>query len=189
MTTGECFDLRLEPQQVEVSRFIQFYLGEVPDSEGRTIHDILNFSLHDLEVVHDYIQWLFPLRERSHFNPKAPLLSEHDIRAFRANAVLRGTLRRAFAKMLDFYGLEIHEKQIVRSANWDQRKGWLTPYNHNLLRVSRILTSLGLLGLEDCAQALYVALEEVCREEAAPIGAETWEFWTKAVQRPDHLED
>lgn len=173
---------------MEVSRFIQFYLGEVPDSESRTIHDILNFNLHDLEVVHDYIQWLFPLRERSNFNPRAPLLSEQDIRAFRASATLKATLRKAFSKMLDFYGLELHGNQVVRSGNWHQRRGWLTPYNHNLLRVTRILTSLGLLGLEECAQALYVALEEICQEEGVRIGPETWEFWTKAVQRPAPLE-
>jgi hypothetical protein len=169
---------------MDVSRFIQFYLGEVPDVAGRTIHDILNFNLRDLEVVHDYIQWLFPLRERSHFNPKAPVLSEQDIRAFRGSEVLKDTLRKAFLKMLDFYGLEFHEKQVVRSANWDQRKGWLTPYNHNLLRVSRILTSLRLLGLQDCAHSLYSALEELYREHADRIGSETWQFWTQAASQP-----
>jgi hypothetical protein len=174
----------MEVQQVEVSRLIQFYLGEVPDSEGRTIHDILNFSLHDLEVIHDYIQWLFPLRERSRFNPKAPLLSDQDIRAFRASDVLKGTLRKAFSKMLDFYGFELHEKQVVRSANWDQRKGWLTPCNHNFLRITRILSSLRLLGLDECAQSLYSALEETHREHAGRIGSDTWQFWTNAVCQP-----
>lgn len=154
----------------------------------RTIHDILNFDHHDLEVVHDYIQWLFPLRERSNFNPKAPLLSEQDMRAFRASTALKATLRKAFSKMLDFYGLEFHGNRVVRSGNWQQRKGWLTPYNHNFLRVTRILTSLGLLGLEECAQAFYVALEGICREEGVRIGPETWEFWAKAVQRPAQLE-
>jgi hypothetical protein len=169
---------------VDVSRFIQFYLGEVPDSEGRTIHDILTFSLHDLEVVHDYIQWLFPVRERSHFNPKAPLLSDEDIRVFRASEVLKGTLHKAFLKMLEFYGFELHDKQVVRSANWNQRKGWLTPYNHNFLRITRILTSLRLLGLEECAQALYSVLEEVRHEHVARIGVETWRFWTDAACQP-----
>ena len=41
------------------SRLIQYYLGKVPDAEGRTISDILNFGLHDLEIVHDYIHYQF----------------------------------------------------------------------------------------------------------------------------------
>jgi hypothetical protein len=174
---------------MNVSRLIEFYLGEVPDSEGRTIHDILNFDLRELETVDNYIQWLFPVKERSQFNPNAPVLSDQDIAAFRRSEVLKRTLLDAFIKMLGFYGLELKDHKIVRSSAWDQRKRWVAPFNHNFLRISRILTSLKLLGLEEYAQAFYVALSDLYKEYTDRIGPDTWRFWTDAVcqgQPADH---
>jgi hypothetical protein len=174
---------------MSVSRLIEFYLGEVPDFQGRTIHDILNFDFGELEAVHDYIQWLFPLKERSQFNPDAPILSDQDIRKFRDSEVLKRTLLSAFVRILGLYGLEIQDQKVVRSPTWDQRKRWLTPYNHNFLRITRILTSLRLLGLEEYAGAFYAALGDVYNEYASRIGPETWRFWTDAVCQgppPEH---
>jgi hypothetical protein len=166
---------------MNVSRLIEFYLGEVPDFQGRTIHDILNFDLQELETVHDYIQWLFPLKVRSQFTPDAPVLSDLDIQTFRDSEVLKRTLLNAFTKMLGLYGLEIQDRKVVRSSTWDQRRRWLTPYNHNFLRITRILTSLKLLGLAEYAEAFYVALGDLYKEYASRIGPETWRFWTDAA--------
>jgi hypothetical protein len=134
-----------------------------------------------LETVHDYIQWLFPLKERSQFNPNAPVLSDRDIETFRSSEALKRMLLGAFTKMLEFYGLEIQDRKVVRSSVWEQRKCWLTPYNHNFLRITRILTSLRLLGLEEYAEAFYVALGELYKEYADCIGPKTWRFWTDAA--------
>ncbi|HEY6287985.1 MAG TPA: opioid growth factor receptor-related protein, partial [Nitrospiraceae bacterium] len=60
-----------------------------------------------LERTHDYIQWLFPLPERSSANPDAPLLSLADIRAFGESEELRSNLVRSLVVMLRFYGLEV----------------------------------------------------------------------------------
>ena len=57
------------------SPVVAFYRGEMPDSQGRRLADIQAWDDERLEIVHDYIQWLFPLPERSAFNPKAPLLA------------------------------------------------------------------------------------------------------------------
>jgi hypothetical protein len=199
---------------MQPSRLIQFYLGEAPDSSGRTIAEILDFTYQEQEAVHDYIQWLFPLREASAFNPRAPVLSQQDIATFRGSEVLRRQLLAAFKKMLAFYGFEIAWAEgdspifaaktasskkyvlsaakietvpggrVVRSADWKERSGWLTPHNHNYLRITRILTCLGLLGLEDYARAFFAALEGVHQDYGGRIGPETWGFWTRAV--PQH---
>ena len=92
---------------MDVSRLIQFYLGDIPNSAGQTISDILNYSYEEQEAIHDYIQWLFPLREPSAFNPDAPVLSQQDIQSFRGSEVLQKQLLDALKKMLAFYGLEI----------------------------------------------------------------------------------
>lgn len=58
-----------------------FYLGKEADSQGRTIEEIWEWDHEDLEDTHDYIQWLFPLQERSAFNPDAPVLTPEAIHA------------------------------------------------------------------------------------------------------------
>jgi hypothetical protein len=52
-----------------------FYSGVEPDHRGRYLHEIQKWPDDQLESVHDYIQWLFPLPERSGFNVSAPVLN------------------------------------------------------------------------------------------------------------------
>ncbi|HEX8915365.1 MAG TPA: opioid growth factor receptor-related protein, partial [Humisphaera sp.] len=70
---------------------------------------------------------------------------------------------------------------VERSAAWDERRrNWLTPGNHNLLRLTRILDSLRTLGLGPHADALLAALEGVYAEHAGVIGPRTVGFWRSA---------
>jgi hypothetical protein len=166
---------------------LAFYTGEGRNVQGRTYAEILAWSDAVLEAVHDYIQWLFPLPEASGFNPLAPVLTPALIEAFRSSEALRGRLRAAWLRMLGFYGfnLDPHGK-VVPSASFTLRAGnWLTPYNHNHLRLTRILRSLHLLGLEQESAALFAALETVYKEELQGqrrISSETFEYWQHAAQ-------
>jgi hypothetical protein len=73
----------------EVSENIfAFYQGR-PDSSGRTLEDIWLWDYQKLEYTHDYIQWLFPLKEKSRFNRNAPILNDEVIQAFRTDEQLR----------------------------------------------------------------------------------------------------
>src|SRR5438874_20180 len=72
-------------------KLLRFYSGEGTDDRDRTIADIWCYSHNELEGVHDYIQWLFPLAERSAFNPAAPQYAD---RRCRGNAARRTTRRR-----------------------------------------------------------------------------------------------
>ena len=66
--------------------------------------------------------------------------------------------------MLRFYGLErktVSGKNVIRmnSNTFHERsKNWLRSRNHNFHRLSRIIRSLGELGLKDFAKALYHCL-------------------------------
>jgi hypothetical protein len=83
---------------------INFYRGSGRDSEGRTLDEILRWDYIQLELVHDFVQWLFPLPEPSQFNDDAPILTKDDILLFHRDPQLREYLIRSFAKMIGFYG-------------------------------------------------------------------------------------
>lgn len=165
------------------SKLTAFYRGEGRDHRGRLLSHIHQYSLEALERHHDYIQWLFPLPEPSGANPDAPLLSPEDIAAFQADDSLRKMLLRSLLLMLQFYGLELVGTKVVRSATFDERsRVWLTPGNHNFLRISRMLRSLSLLGLGKSAAALLTCLEHVYAENARTIGETTVGYWRRAVK-------
>ena len=165
-----------------VSRLVRFYRGTGADAEGRRLDEVLAWDDDALEAVHDFIQWLFPLPEPSGFNPDAPLLTPQDVAAFRRDPALRANLRRSFERILSFLGLaETAGGEIDAGPNFAARAPgvWEHP-NHNWLRVTRILRSLRLLGLEDEAQALYRRLEDFNDLKRFP--ADTFRYWTGAVR-------
>ena len=105
-----------------MSRLLDFYRGQATDSEGRWLRDIWTWDDDELESVHDFIQWLFPLPEPSRFNPDAPLLTEADITAFRGDEQLRANLRRSFERVLTFLGLAMSEDgKVVEGPNFARR--------------------------------------------------------------------
>ena len=166
---------------------VQFYSSEAPDDRGRMLDQILAQDDDWLESTHDYIQWVFPLNERSRFNATAPLLDTEQMHAFRENQELRDRVEGAFKRMLDFYGLrlmqpEAGEQTVERAYGYeDRRANWLTPYNHNFLRITRILKSLNLMGLDQLAAAFFIQLRMIHAEESETIGSRTLEFWRSAA--------
>jgi len=172
---------------MSVSRLVAFYLGEKTDLSGRMIDEVLSWDDEKLEYVHDYIQWLFPLQERSAFLLSAPLITAEDIIVFRGNPEVREKLLLAFSKLLDFYGFKVlvdsGVARVIKSQKFKQKsRNWLKPYNHNFLRITRILKSLVLLGCADYADAFLAALEEVYRDNAHIIGEETLCFWRNSIK-------
>ena len=178
-------------RQYEMSntQIIGFYCGTEPDHQGRYVHEILNLPDDQLEAVHDYIQWLFPLSERSGFNVAAPALTQESIQEFRNRPDLQGRLRVSFLRMMNFYGFETRfGKQITvtRAPNFGIKSiGWLSPSNHNHLRITRILKCLTILGLEAEAKAFFGCLSEIYEDEQnktrPAISDETTLFWREAV--------
>jgi Opioid growth factor receptor (OGFr) conserved region len=169
------------------AKIVPFYLGEQQDSAQRTIQEIWAWDFEELEIVHDYIQWLFPLPEKSAFNSDAPIVNDEVIQAFQTNPQLRQNLRHSFTVMLRFYGLQSHESEgkiiIYKSQDYLSRKHeWVSLFNHNYLRITRILKCLVTLGLPNEAQALYKCLQQIYQEDSDKIGSKTFQYWTKAVK-------
>ena len=171
---------------------IGFYSDAGPDNRGRFLKEIQNWSDDELGRTHDYIQWLFPLDEPSGVNLNAPTLNAYTINRFRSDADLRRRLQASLVRMLAFYGLEMRATvplSVVCTASFPERaENWLTPSNHNHLKITRILRSLCLLGLEDQADSFFRFLEMLYEMESTRphprISLETFGYWRSALD-PD----
>jgi len=170
-------------------QIIGFYSGTLPDHRGRYLHQIQLWADEQLESVHDYVQWLFPLPERSGFNLAAPVLTHESIQEFRSRPELQQKLRSSFLCMMTFYGLEVRTGEhitVTRAPNFAAKAtGWLSPGNHNHLRITRILRCLTVLGLEAEAKAFFGCLSEIYEsEQNKPVPAisdDTMLYWRQAV--------
>ena len=173
---------------IESEGILAFYQGQSPDLSGRMIEDIWSWDYQRLEYTHDYIQWLFPLKEKSQFNRNAPILNDEVIQAFRADERLKLRVIRSLTVMLRFYGLQYNELgktniEITKSDEYGARKqNWIEVANHNYLRITRILTTLRILGLEKYAQAFFNCLNQIYSEESNKIGSKTYGYWKRAVE-------
>jgi hypothetical protein len=159
------------------------------DDDGRSFDEILGWDDARLEMVHDYIQWIFPLLERSGANPWAPVLDPAAIAAIRGSAEMQGRLRAGFLRMLAFYGFGLEGDAVVQGTQFvSASRNWLHAGNHNHLRLTRMLRSLRVLGLEREAAALWEALRVLYERESAAgrrtITAETFAFWERAATSP-----
>lgn len=149
---------------------IDFYEETNCTPEGYYLSDIMNFSNEHLEKSHTYIQYLFPTREPSKFNQIAPSLDDETINVFRARQDLKDKVRTSLSKMIRFYG----------------GKDWITPNNHNFLRLTRILNCLREFQMVDELNYLYSELSRIYQEHSEIIGQKTFDFWTKAFQGIEH---
>jgi hypothetical protein len=165
---------------------VNFYRGTGTDARGRTVDDVWGFDHDRLETVHDYIQWLFPTDRPSAFNPWAPVLDDQAIADLTASPEIRDRLLRSLDLMLDFYGLSRvagpKGVTVAPSPTIDERgPRWWGAGNHNHLRLTRIITSLRLLGLGPEAIALRDALDRLRHERRTGISEETARYWEAAA--------
>lgn len=186
-----------------LSPLLQFYAGQRQDHKGRSIQDIWRYNESQLEEEHDYIQWLFPLRELGQFfsvmnptssqEPTIPVLTEGDIlvlkNADETSLFLRARILKSLDVMLHFYGfhysLEAGRVLIRPAANFKDRSNhWLAAPNHNFLRITRILKCLVLVGLEPYAALFFRALESVHKKRASIVG-DSYHYWARAVEAID----
>lgn len=167
---------------MNASPLVLFHRGRGTDHVGRRISAIHQFDFRDLEWTHDYIQWLFPLVTRSHFNDHAPLLTEADRAAFHHDEVIRKNFHSSLALMWEFYGYRLRDRgALQRTERWEERRdNWLTRDNHNLLRITRILRSSMLCGFTPEARVFLDAVLTAASERPGVVGRSE-DFWNTAV--------
>ncbi len=167
-----------------MSQLSDFYLQDGYDSEGRSLGKILSYSDNELEGSHDVVQWLFPLNETSNFNADAPILTDDDITHFKRSGELQDNFENAYWRFMKFLGFQMGKELGILDyrENFSERaKVVWAEFNHNMLRITRILKSCKLLGHDEKADMLYAKCKEIYESGKYNIPAETFKYWTEAV--------
>lgn len=124
---------------------------------------------------------MFPLEVKSGIVARAPIVTPEDTAFFVGEEGLQAIVLEMLDIMLCFYGLKRGQK-VIEVDNERLLRYSLRPYNHNLLRISRILRSLRLLGCETESIALFKVLEASLGEVEGL--RRNFAFWHKAVYGP-----
>lgn len=177
---------RITGAKMGAAELVNFYRDQTRNPSGLYLRDIWNLSLEEKESIHDYIQWLFPILQPSMHNSKAPPLSPEIVREMRKDPVIIGNVRHSFNVMLEFYGFlyDQDSKMVIKNEDFDKRAAvWLLSPSghHNFLRITRIITSLHLMGLHDEAQAFFNALERIAVNNQGIIPQNSLNFWREAA--------
>ena len=146
------------------SDIIKFLRSEGKDHKGRTLISMLALTNAELEKTHDVIQWLFPSDIPSEAYPFAPILTAEDIKDLQGEDV-SSALTMCLERMIYFY---------------ESDNQWITIYNHNFKRLTRMLRCLWLAGMKHDYVSLQKALDDVFIENPDIVGERTYLYWKNA---------
>lgn len=147
------------------------FLTNVPDEhpDGYTpIEIVTNWLDEDLEGIHNYIQWCFPLVEPSNYNHGAPTPNIREVRKIRKSKQAQESLSLLMWRMIDFYDRTTH---------------WITLQDHNHLRITRIIKSLGLLTPPEYGLGFYhfIMWKVMSHSKPCAVNSTTIGIWRKAA--------
>ena len=145
---------------------VNFLNGTGPDHQGRYLRDIWDFDDKAIEQTHDFIQWMFPLTEKSMSVPGVPTLSTADMEAIRASEVARANLAKSAQWYLGFLQRNDH---------------WIKAYDHNHLRITRAIKSLRLLVSQDTAKAFLNSVFDITGDRVNVVRQDAIGFWKSGV--------
>jgi diguanylate cyclase (GGDEF)-like protein len=145
---------------VEGTRALDFLTGMGADHQGRTLGLTLLFSDREIRHYEDITPWQFPLATRSRICPQAPMPTERDFSILAQDEAAREGVRRAFLRMLHFFGFVWREDRIENLHHWTHHfDHWARMAGPHDQRISRMLASMCLLGLRPEAETFLGVLE------------------------------
>jgi hypothetical protein len=143
-----------------------------------------------LEDRHNYIQFLFPIRESGLANVQP--MTKHEAEEISKSYECKERLIKSYSLMLDFYGMELVDSktgEVKRSKNYKDRYHNLDTSSHNYLRITRILKCLGICGLEYLKSPLlnHFILEVFQNKEIENCKSSLVRYWLPTVREEKEL--
>ena len=170
---------------------LAFFENKATSLQVTTAEDVLKFNSTQLEEDHRFIQWAFPTDQRSRYAPDAPVLNGNEVVSLRRNAAVASGLKAVFDKMLAFYGLNNEGETLCVGNGQEFRvRCWLKPDSHHMLRMTRMLRSLTLLGKpNDAAKLAHFLVEAVNSLPLADraVWSPILHHWEQALHLPMQL--
>ena len=144
--------------------FHNFLLGKDSDFKNRMIQDIWNYSDNEIEINHYFIQILFPLNKKSQSSFHGYYLDTDEL-----VQILKDD--------------NLVKQNIIKSSEWflsflKRDKYWKRGYNHNQLRITRVIECLRLLIDEESADKFYTSIIDIC--DQTQINQKTLSYWKNA---------
>ncbi|XP_052797814.1 uncharacterized protein LOC128229935 [Mya arenaria] len=139
-----------------------------------------------LDQLDTYIQWLFPIQEKSKKNRYAVPLREHEARQISNDPETRVRVVKSYRLMLDYYGMQLVDElsgKIVRASHWKDRYYHLKRTKRDHFRLTRIIKSLGELGFAFFqAPLVLMLLHEIFEtHELFGILPSSIQHWVRAI--------
>ena len=144
---------------------VGFLEGKTPDHRGRILAMLLQQTDPQAETTHDYIQWLFPLDEPSRSVNGAPVLTDLDIDEIGQSSLAQANLAKSARWFLGFLERNNH---------------WVTKYNHNHLRITRVIKSLRLLASHEAADEFRDKVLALAVDNLNLIDQKARGFWANS---------
>ena len=148
-----------------MTEIVSFLEGKAPDYRGRILAMLLQHTDQQAERTHDYIQWLFPLDEPSRSINGVPVLTELEIDEIRQSSLAQANLAESARWFLGFLERNDH---------------WITKYNHNHLRITRVIKSLRLLTSDEAADEFRDKVLALAGDNLNSIDQKASGFWTSS---------
>tara|TARA_E500000075_G_C6879703_1_gene263935 strand:+ start:165 stop:608 length:444 start_codon:yes stop_codon:yes gene_type:complete len=145
--------------------FEKFLTNHAEDFKGRNLDLIWQFSDAEIECNHDFIQLIFPTNKRSQNSFHGYYLdNEQVIEKLKNNVEVKANLLKSAAWFLGFLS---------------RNKSWINGYDHNQLRITRVIESLRLLVSDEAANEFFQSILSLVKDPAA-INPTTIKFWEEA---------
>ena len=144
--------------------FKNFLLAKEPDFKGRMIQDIWNYSDEEIENIHDFIQILFPLNKKSQSVFHGHYLDTDDL-------------------VQSLKDDEQVKENILKSSEWflsflKRHDYWKRGYNHNQLRITRVIECLRLIVGDKEANSFYKSIMIIC--QGHKLNPNSIKYWKNA---------
>ena len=146
--------------------FYKFLKNQGPDFKERYLKDIWKYNHEEIEKHHDFIQLIFPTNKQS-----MSAFHQYYLKDIKEIENIKNDK-------------EVREN-ILCSANWfidflENNNHWKSGYNHNQLRITRIIECLKLLVSDEEAHSFYAKVISLI-DDKNKINKKTYKYWEDAL--------
>lgn len=194
---NNCCEKEILEENKREENWIKFLSGEEIQDESfkfKSCEEFRKASDDDLESHHDYIQVVFPNLERSKYANRdlylnknlekwKELMQDEELRL-----KIQKNLKLNLIRILNFFDFEVTLGENSEITKLVAKKDSVVfkPWNHNSLRLTRVLKCLKIFGLDDEYNLIINSInsneEIMIKIQKNPTLKDSYEYWIKSKE-------